>query len=460
MIIQLDNKKMSQQPSSAVVSAPKDMSGKTKEFLQGAAKGIKSAFDLQSGNTKSGAGQLIFALKILLIAVIAGLIIWGVIALIEYGFERYSKKSTKPNNMIILNDRIEQIRSAYEQRKDRVGGYNDILTATPQDQRAFVNYHVMTTNITGYMGPALDGVFQEKEAVRRAFDVGVRNFVIPIDYLEEARDIPRIVVRDSGGFLRSNNTGSIKEVIKGIAEVRGRNNDPIIITLYFHRLPGETAASTASLNYMSRVAAALEPVAPYHLGMTSQGDYRRQGLADRLFMNDIDGYEGNVIIMTNVDTMGFRTEGLSYKPKDDLDLWTNLRIFGHTETPTTTVGIYGIIDKIYYYTSIPSESRATVSDETRQKFTVAMGYSPIELPSVADTQATMKTGVQCMAYDVFTDIGENGESITKALGFVKSGFTLKEEPLRFKRAAPIVADTPPPQMNANGGQIPTPNIFA
>lgn len=428
-------------------------------YMSTAAKSVVDITQKQEGRT----GQLKFALLIIVALAILGLIIWGLVELINYATDRNSKRSTKKNNATILNDRIQQITPSYDQRKDKMQTYDAVLSATPADQRVLANYHVLTTNVGGYLGPAIDGVFSEKDAIVRAFDLGVRHFMLQIDYLNENPDIPRLVVRDSAGWRKSNNTGSIAEAVKGLVDVRRRNQDPILITLYFHRLPGVSTTSKEALDFMARVGRALVPLAPHHMGLTSEGDYRRQGMKDSLFMKDLDWYGGKVLVFTNVDTAGFRQT--KYKTQEDLDLWTHLRLYSNespsvfnVSQPEKTEAIYGVLDSLQYYVQIPKDQETATVDQTRLKFSMTMGYDSTKLPEIYEAARATELGVQSIAYDIFTDVAENGEQITKALGFDKGGFVLKKEPLRYKRSVPIKADVPSSQLNANGGIIPTPTI--
>lgn len=428
-------------------------------YMSAAAQSVVDITQHQEGRT----GQLKFALLIILVLAILGLIIWGLVELIKYATDRNSKRSTKKHNAVILNDRIQQITPVYDQRKDKMRTYDAVLSSTPADQRVLANYHILTTNVGGYLGPAIDGVFSEKDAIVRAFDLGVRHFVLPIDYLDENPDSPRLVVRDSAGWRKSNNTGSIAEAVKGLVDVRGRNQDPILITLYFRRLPGVSTTSKEALDFMARVGRALVPLAPHHMGLTSEGDYRRQGMKDALFMKDLDWYGGKVLIFTNVDTAGFRQT--KYKTQEDLDLWTHLRLFSHESPsvfnvgpPEKTEAMYGVLDSLQYYVQIPKDQETATVDQTRLQFSITMGYDVTKLPEVYEVTRAAELGVQSIGYDIFTDIAENAEQITKALGFDKGGFVLKKESLRYKRTRPIVADVPSPQLNANGGIIPMPTI--
>ena len=102
------------------------------------------------------------------------------------------------------------------------------------------------------------------------------------------------------------------------------------------------------------VATALEPLRRRHLGLTSEGDYRRQKMADTLFLRPREDFDGKVIVLANVDTQGFRegvlptTAGLpKISAANDLDLWVHARIFSET---TKGLGM----------TSVPEDAKVNV----------------------------------------------------------------------------------------------------
>jgi hypothetical protein len=383
-------------------------------------------------------------LKLLGAVIIIGLLITGIVSFINYTIDRYRNTSTPAHNARIVQERIAALEDRYEHIRSKIGGFEEIVRVTPENQRALINYRIMTVAIAGYMGPAVDGVFAEDVAIERAFNVGARHFILPIDYMDDAPAVPRIIVRD-GGVRVSNNTGSISAVIRRLAEIRQRSADPIIITLYFHRLP---PGPKESLEFMASVAKTLTPLAPYHMGLTSEGDYRRQGMADTIFTRDIGRYEKSVLIFTNADTTPFRQEGLRYSPQEDLDLWTHLRILSDESAPQQTQIVHAVMNSLSYYTSIPADSIASTQDKTRLQFTIAHATTP-DLNSIKKAAAA---GVQSIPFDVFTDI-INGTRIADTLGFVKSGFALKDAPLRYKDIPPVVGKAVPASLNANGGNI-------
>jgi hypothetical protein len=381
-------------------------------------------------------------LKLLGAVIVIGLLITGIVSFINYTMDRYRNTSTPAHNARIVQERIAALEDRYEHIRSKMGGFEEVVRVTPENQRALINYRIMTAAVAGYMGPAVDGVFAEDVAVERAFNVGARHFILPIDYMDDAPSVPRIIVRN-GGIRVSNNTGSISAVIRRLAEIRQRSADPILITLHFHRMP---PGPKESLEFMASVAKTLVPLAPYHMGLTSEGDYRRQGMADTIFTRDIGRYEKSVLIFTNADTSPFRQEGLRYSPQEDLDLWTHLRIF--TDEPQQTQTVHAVMNTLSYYTSIPADIIASTQDKTRLQFTIAQAAKP-DLDSIKKAAAA---GVQSIPFDVFTDIID-GTRIAETLGFVKSGFALKDEALRYKDMPPVVGKAVPASLNANGGNI-------
>lgn len=390
---------------------------------------------------ESGLSKLKTALLYILIGITVALIIWGIVSLISYTSQLRKSISSKDNNASILNERITQLGPEYDQRKDKIRDYTTAYKDMPTNNRALINFHILTTNVAGYMGPPTNGIFSGRESVRRAFDMGVRHFILPIDYLDKSPDTPVLVIRDDAGILRSNNLGQIDSVINELAEVRKLSYDPIIITLYFHRLPGTGATSKEALNFMSRVSKTLKVFGSANMssGNTTEGDYSRQGMADELMLKNIDTFAGKILIFTNVDTMGFRRPDVKYRPDEDLDIHIHLRLKKEA------------INTFFYYIQIPKVDEPKISDTTRQLFTIAMNKSFIDLPTVSEVQKTAGMGIQSIAYDVIADIADNKSTLSTALGFTNCGFVAKKDGLRYVPQAPVIAKTPSAAMNANGG---------
>lgn len=345
-----------------------------------------------------------------------------------------------------------------------------------EDERALINYNTLGCRVAGYLGPLESGVFAEDDAVRIAMRAGCRVFLLPIDTVEKS-GAPLLVVRSAGGDKISNNVGSIAKVAAAIEKYapKGAQADPIIVILYFQSLPSANPYDLESIKYMMAVATALEPLRRRHLGLTSEGDYRRQKMADTLFLRGREDFDGKVIVLTNVDTKGFRegvlptTTGLpKISAANDLDLWVHARIFsettkglGMTSVPEDAKVNVPRLETPSYYLNIPDDRLPGTIARSKVEWSISMNKAP---DAVAPTEATLKVlldkvGVSCLMVDVFSadtkglDAGVFGKSY-----FAKSGFRLKPAELRYRLPKPIPLSAPNKQLDARGGHVQTPSL--
>jgi len=292
-----------------------------------------------AGNTIT----FMMAMKHLFIAIIVGLIIWGIVALVRKIDHLYNEGkdnvSNPENNARIRKEQLEIFNPIYIQ-KEKLPAYqmernglktlNMTIPPLSKSEQALINYSILTCNYAGYLGPMRNGVFAEQEAIDLAYKANCRAFMLHIDYLDGTND-PVLLVRDQGGNKISNNVGSIAKTIKAINDGAPRNSqaDPIIIILFVHRLPGKDAHNPTSINFMSNIARALEPLRQKLLGLTADGDFSRQKQQDTLFIRPREIYDGKFIIMTNIDTTGFRNKTLvkNVPISQDLDYYVHARIF-------------------------------------------------------------------------------------------------------------------------------------
>ena len=109
----------------------------------------------------------------------------------------------------------------------------------------------------------------------------------------ENTEKPRIVCRDSKGNLLSNNTGSIRKCMQAIATAMRTNQtlgDPIIVVLSVLRLPVTQPMAAEALRYMQNIALELQPIIPYLLKQTSEGNFQQQKMSDELFLLPIKSF--------------------------------------------------------------------------------------------------------------------------------------------------------------------------
>ena len=253
----------------------------------------------------------------------------------------------------------------------------------PEDERALLNFAVLGCRVTGYLGPRMNGVFSEERAVEAAIQMGCRLLVLDIDYLDSRPSRPVLVCRDDVGNLLSNNTGSISKVAASIIaytrKQRGAGTDPILVLLNIHRLPGTQPKGRQALQFMSEIARQLAPMYQYLLRSIEEGDAQQQRLQDILFKLPITRFENQVILLTNVDTSGFRDRDEEFEPQRDLDLLVNARVFTNEDKalknfqfPDASVPAAAVANTWSYYTTIPPANYTSEIEKTRNTFSIAM----------------------------------------------------------------------------------------
>lgn len=212
--------------------------------------------------------------------------------------------------------------------------YND--ASITESNITLFNWAPLTVRLAGYLGgdtSVKDGVFDMANGINYALNLGARSFIFDIDFLDKAPCQPVLIHRDTAGFQRSLNTGSIKD---GMMELNNKafsnnNYDPVVIVLYLHRIPsGETQRSS----FFNAIAAAMNPISPHHLGLTEDGNFHNCNSESSLFIGDITAYQRKFIVLCNYDT----TKLVKLpNPKDNLNFWVNARLWQH-ENSTGKIG--------------------------------------------------------------------------------------------------------------------------
>ena len=305
------------------------------------------------------------------------------------------------------------------------------------DDLKLINLQPLTVKQAGFIGPLDAGVFQEAEAVTNTLKAGVRTFFFQIDYHEDPnKDTklfpgvkePCLLYRDDSGVLTSTNAGSILKMSQAIADIGFSNSvpsqtDPIVIILYGARVPADPVTNPKGyLAYCTKIASQLKPLAPFHLGMTAQGDYHRQALAGQLFTSPFKNFEKKVIIVSNFDTTLYRNVmkmGLApYAPADDLDYWTHAQIFkddvglsvGQQTLGVTAVAGPNITTRAKIYTidsmrAVIGAGDAAISAwATKNKTVFTIVVPPSTTNPSYDEISTMikKMGVNVLPFDFFS----------------------------------------------------------
>lgn len=282
-------------------------------------------------------------------------------------YHRSFRKSSNPEN---IKDIIAQRKATVESNAASLGQKRVGIEASSGKKEGFANatgkgkevsllrLQPFAVKQSGYIGPAKDGVFDEKDSVIQALKAGVRTFILQIDFHEDpAKGAPLfplpgepcLLVRDATGNLVSLNSGSIQKVTEAIAQygfsdtIQGKY-DPILLILYGLRAPDRITKPKDYILYCSKIAKQLGPLAPFHLGLTPMGDYHRQALAGQIFIEPFTHFEKKVIILSNFDTTLFRNitslELPAISPAEDLDYWVNAQIF--KEDTKASFGVTGV----------------------------------------------------------------------------------------------------------------------
>jgi hypothetical protein len=322
--------------------------------------------------------------------------------------------------------------------KAKTEGFANATGSPPAaDDVKLINIQPLTIKEAGFIGPLAAGVFQEATAVTNTLKAGVRTFFFQIDYHEDPKKDtklfpsakePCLLYRDDNGVLTSTNAGSILKMSQAIADIGFSDaipskTDPIVIVLYGARVPSDPITDPKGyLAYCSKIAKQLKPLAPFHLGMTTNGDYHRQALQGQLFTTPFKNFEKKVIIISNFDTTLYRNVqkmGITaYAPAEDLDYWTHAQIFkddpglemaapklGITSVAATTASIRSKIYTIDSLRAVIKGGPAAISAwATKNKgiFTIVMP-NMMTNPSYIELETLVKKmGVNVIPLDIFS----------------------------------------------------------
>lgn len=339
---------------------------------------------------------------------------------ITVGNSYYSIYKTEPNGVeLLVNKRNNDLgtidllppvsQSVSGNMIRNAGAYRGIDAS---GNAAFIHWRPLTVRLAGYLGgdggTSGDGVFDMVSGIGYALKQGARAFVFEIDYLNAAPCVPVIIHRDASGYMRSLHTGSIQKACKAITDMAFSNNnyDPIIVILYFRRVP--EGAQQKSF-YLTNTAKALEPLTPYFLTSANGTNYNNCANETQLFTNKISDYQKKIIVLTNYDTTPLATAG---NPTDSLNFWTNARIYQDGAnyskgelgdvTPTKPTGSTpaAVIGSTNQYMNIPSSSIATQNTNTANTFYISM--APLSYSYTAESLDKLfnNLGIHCVPLDV------------------------------------------------------------
>ena len=288
------------------------------------------------------------------------------------------------------------------------GAYAGIMSG---GNAALANWRPLTVRLAGYLGgnvgQARDGVFDMVKGINYALVQGARAFVLEIDYLNVAPCVPVVIYRDAAAYMRSINTGSIQVACDTIAKKAFSNNnyDPVIIMVYFRRVPGGAQQKSY---YLTNTAKALAPLTPYFLTSANGTNFNNCANETQLFINPITDYQKKIIVLTNYDTPTLPTTS---NPTDNLNFWTNARIYQDDANYTSELGSVtpikpagttpaAVIGSTNQYINTPSSGLATQTTKAVNTFVISM--APLAYTYTATLLNTLLNtlGIQSVPLDV------------------------------------------------------------
>ncbi len=333
----------------------------------------------------------------------------------------------------------------------------------PAAERLFLNFHVLGARLGGFLGNSTTGgLYAADRAVELALRKGCRLFMLEIDYLERAPEVPVLVYRDPAANNLSRNTGSIGAVMRALKKHTKDQkliaDDPLIVVLYMRRIPGDNPSSKEALNFMGAVAAELQAVVPYLYkppasGAITEADVLKQPL---------EAYANSIVMLTNADTTGFTSDNaVTITEARKLNKYIHARLYaGMAKGPLDSMeapkagSVAGAKAYSYdYCLTLPKTGQT--ADEARNTWSLVMTPSLDVPPTAAELDLVMDTlGIQGVVVDVFAD-GANAETVFAPKRFATFSYVAKQKAARL--APPITGAIAPSDIknNSNGGVVQT-----
>jgi hypothetical protein len=410
-------------------------------------------------------------------------IIFLIISAITTAFTKSSELATPGNIARIKEEQKATLEDDWTGPTQGKKGLPFAMAPIPSNQQLLINTSVMSTRLLGYSGPFESGVFDEDTATRIALASGARCLVLEIDH-EMHNDEPKLIYRDGWGIKQSLNIGSLNKVAKSLAG-RAFNagndavppllaNDPLILALYVVNTPSPATNPQGYVRFLAKIAEQLQPIKDVIVGLTPQGDFRRQALESQLFFQPFNVFNGKMIVLTNADTTPFRrlqSIGMQGEigPKQDLDLLVHARLYskqspsglGITAAPANSVAPAAFVTTPEYWLTIPPDRIADAQDQTKKAWTLVMPNRASSTNTVKEGQLkTLLTqmGVHAVPFCLFDEPPVTSSFTGKTAPYEKVAWSVKPELIRFIPPAPIVLQKPSPQTNANGGKIIAPGL--
>ena len=400
---------------------------------------------------------------------IVGFITLFVFIILPIMFITFNSYGVSSEQVKILSDRYDQLPSK-NPVSDILNNPDKLIKLfskenMPPSEQCFVNFYSLACRFSGFIGPMDEGYWDPETSIRLAVKAGCRTFVLEIDYMDECMGdtisyYPRIAIRDVQGRLRINyesdkpacNSGrrsNIRDVCGKINDYAfssscTNNTDPVIIVLYFLRQPPGAYNSTAVLDYYSNVAKGLSCFKNRFLtNELDGGTYYRQTQQSKILINNIKDYYNKVLIFSNANTSGFRTDKSHYASDEDLDFLVNLCLKYNPPTNSNIIdnsSNFGVLSSVEDYLQIPADRSYKLIEDTKLRWTLCLSSDPsIPVSKPLYNTITSQYGINCVPIVLFDF--KNDFMFTANL-FKKYSFIPKPKSLRYIKAGDVIPQTP------------------
>jgi hypothetical protein len=416
---------------------------------------------------------------VVVIAILICVIVWYV--------TKTSAVLATPDNIKRISDvQVGLLNQRYMGVSLKRTGIQNAISKLPSDDqlytniRLLINTTVLSTRLSGYLGPYINGVFDVDNAVRLSLTTGARLIVLEIgDYKGE----PVLTYRDVNGYIRSLNKGQISDFAKSIA-ARAFNansdsippnvaNDPFFVALYFNKTPSLFSSPQEYIKYLGKVAEQLQPLVPFLFSSspTPQGDFRRQAQESQLFFRPVSMFMGKCIILCNVDTSVFRNlqnyNMTSVASTQDLDLMVHCRLYsrespsnlGATSGASNSVTPSAVITSAQYWLNTSPDYIADAVSSTKKAFTIVMNPDATSEFDAKTINTLLNTyGVNSIPFVLFNDQSQTDLWLGAKAPYGATAWTVKPQPLRFMPPKPITVVKQSLQANSGGGAVVSPSL--
>lgn len=311
-------------------------------------------------------------------------------------------------------------------------GFATAATPLSPDEYTLQNIQPLTIKQAAFTAPISQGMFNENDGVINALRAGFRSFIFQVDYLDAAKDpklfapptVPTLLYRGDDGSLLSGNSGDIQKVAQMLANAAFSSDlpnytEPLIIYIHVLRTPSAARNPGGYKQFLTKIATALNPLAPNHLGVTPLGVFHRQKNESALLNSPLKTFEGKVIILSNANTDIFRSSKNDIDPANDLDFWVNMRVYlnnssdtiGVTEAAPSGTNPSAVIVKAEDILALTDKQTDAFAVAGRSKFVIAMP-SQMKNPTVKDVDTLVdRLGVNMMPLDIFSDSIDNVKAL-------------------------------------------------